>query len=296
MRYAHRWLLLGAGATLVLGAVTFACAPALICRYLEPRMPMDVGNGQVITMASTHPLVGGSQVTLSVSPDRATTFVNALDGVWLPPGLIRSGATVQGTGLLPRDLVPYGWRVQIESPCPRPSLIMRFTCMEANELFAPFRRFPVDRDKGIFITYVIHDTTIRDDDQPGQSRLQRRLRLDASGIVSFHWKQVQVDMPVAHLIAHLDWRFEPVADTLVPGCVVTIDSVDAQMPKIPFMPASEDLWRTVEERINRSLAKRLPRKAMPDGSPIEAVVDVQIGDGPVVNAPPPRVAYPLSQL
>jgi hypothetical protein len=292
-----RWWLSAAAILLVMSAATaVALGPVLACRHLATLLPMDLGHRYVLTAAATEPLPGRSQMTLALGPRRATALVHGVSGLWLPPGTIRSGATLMGTGQLPHDEVRFGWRVSVDARRPRPELAMRLTRAEANDLFAPYRRFPIDRDRGIFITYVLHDATIRDDDRPRQSRYRRRLRIDASGVVTLHWRAMHVDLPVRHLVGHLDWRFVAAGGKLVPDCAVTIDAVEADAPAIPFLPDQDRLWREVETRATRILGKHLARHPIPSSSPIESVVDVQIGDGPDTPAAAPRIAHPLAEL
>ncbi|MBA3707765.1 MAG: hypothetical protein H0W83_02965 [Planctomycetes bacterium] len=296
-RRTWRWWIAGS-IVFALGGLglAYAEAPALIARHLDRRLPLDLGHRQVMTSVSTSPLPGASQMTLRLAPGRARRLANSIDGIWVPPGLIRSGATSIGTGRLPHDLVNYSWRVAIESAATRPVLAIRLTREEANDLFDPYRRIPIDRDRGIVLTYVIDDAAIHDDDQTGQTRYQRRLRIDAVGVMTFHLKSLHVDVPIRHLVGHLDWNFRPAGGRLIPACTVTVDSVDADMPPIPFMPSSDRIWRKLESSLTRSLTKHLARHPLPGGAPIEALVDVQIGNG--AQAPPilPRIAHPLAEL
>ncbi len=245
---------------------------------------MDLGHHYVLTGASITNASPAAQATLAMTPGRARRLADSLDGMWLPPGLVRPGLNFDGTGRLPRDLVPFTWKANVVSGGPRPVLALRLTRDEANDLFSPFRRFPIDRDRGMFFSYVLHDASIHDDDRPGQGPDHRRLRVDATGEMCFEWGRWRHRIEVRRFTAHLDWTFEHVARGLKPGCVMTIDAVDADLPHVPFITDWDAQWRTLEASANKSFAKHLSKHALPEGSPIEALVDGLIGDGVAASA------------
>src|SRR4051812_14921368 len=202
------WIVLTAVAALVLTA--WAAGPGLACALVGRRLPVDLGHGYELTGAATRGATTSTQARLALSPARARALANSVDRLWLPPGLLRSGLTLDGTGRLPRDLVDFEWRVAVAHQ-PRPTVDIRLTADEANDLFSPYRRLPVDREHGVFLTWMVREATARDDDAPGQATGQRRVRVDAIGEMRLEWRKRAWRVEVRHLIAHLDWTFTPVA-------------------------------------------------------------------------------------
>jgi hypothetical protein len=276
----RRWPWLVGGTAVFLVAGLWFLGPRLGCAALAPRLPLALGHDYHLTGAATSPPPGAAQATLTLAPERARRFANSRDGLWLPPGWPRAGFTLIGTGRLPRDLVDFDWRVAVARRAP-PTLAIRLTTAEANELFSPFRRFPIDRERGLFITWHVSEATARDDDAPGHESGHRRVRIDAIGEMRFEWHGRAWRIDVHHFTGHLDWRFTPVAGGLRPACHLSIDGVDADLPTLP-LPGWKDraLWDRLERAANRSFDKHLAKRLLPAGTPIEAAVDGRIG-GPV---------------
>jgi hypothetical protein len=275
----RRWWAWALGVAVIVLAGIWLLGPRLACAAVGARLPLDLGHDYRLTGASISPRTDPeAQATITLAPARARALANSLHRVWLPPGWPRAGLTLDGTGRLPKDLVDFDWRLVVAgAPAPRPTLRIRLTPEEADDLLSPYRRIPVAREQGLFMTWRIGEATVRDDDPPGHAPDQRRLRIDAIGEMRLEWHGRTWRVAVRHLAAHADWTFTTVPGGLRPSCRLAIDGVDASLPSLPFMRDWRSLWRRVEDGANRAFAKRLSKRTWPAGTPIDAAVDGRIG-------------------
>jgi hypothetical protein len=283
-----RRVMVGAVALLALGVLLWAVAPAGVCWWLRGYLPkaLDLQHGQgsiiIATVATALPPLYDAKrlpgtLKLMASPGCLRGMIMGA-GIWIPPGLLRSGQFAAGNVILP-DIDPQGkdWRIVVDDRDEIPTVSLQIASRELNEYLAANAVTPfvvTGRTVGI-CRYQVDSGTITDDGSRvpmacGQLiSVKGRVIVDMQGTVA--------TLAVAALTARAHWRWVLVHGGMNPICTIHFEHVQAEAKGLGILGMFKSLlFSELERIINQAIAKGLKGAVVPIGFPPTIAVDATI--------------------
>jgi hypothetical protein len=259
---------------LVLMAAAYVAVPLITQQVARHVLPVDLGDGWVAQRFLTAPV--DADVAARFGTSRARALAGAASGHWVPPGILRDGETLVGSGAIDNEAGGLGtvlsWRIAVGGDDP-PEVRIHLDTARADALLAPYAAVDGNGFRFAFVVAKAQLTPLALGD-PNARLTTLRWTLSADGAIQFTFAGATTAVP-AHLDAHLEANVRPCAGGFAPAVQVTIDHITTPEADLPLL-TSPATCRQLQDLANAEISLQLQGVVLPTWMPTDVVVSAAV--------------------